>query len=126
MGPGGGVLIGINDLCPINLNHIYNPDYGEIIALDLTISGPGFSFTFCVYYHRPLHRTVDDIIKWYNDFITPNVIIVGDFNLPAIDWATKSLKHDHDINMHTSFLDFVNCNNLNQSVLFPTHKLPQH
>ena len=77
LGRGGGVLIGISDLCPISVNHVEKCPLGEILSLNLSISG--FSFRFSVYYHRPMHTDVNDIINWYNSVLEPNVLIVGDF-----------------------------------------------
>ena len=53
--------------------------------------------------------------------MSPNTVIVGDFNLPYIDWSTQTLKTRDDLCMHQSFLEFYACNDLLQLVNGPTH-----
>ena len=118
-GRGGGVLIGLSNKCPFIVSRINNCCSGEIVALDLSVCG--FSFTLACYYRRPTVKQVDDIIDWYFDQTCPNIIIVGDFNLPEIDWTNNSLKSNRDSHMHNAFLDFIMCNNLVQKVNKPTH-----
>lgn len=116
---GGGVLIGILNSCNIKVNYIDKCEFGEILALGLEISG--FSFIMAVYYHRPVHRNVDDIIRWFNNQTHHDIVIVGDFNLPDIEWKTKSLKTNRDAQLHNNFLNFLIVNNLSQPITFPTH-----
>ena len=118
-GRGGGVLIGLSNRCPFIVSRINTHSSAEIIALDLSVCG--FSFTLACYYRRPTDNQIDDIINWYFDQTCPNIIIVGDFNLPEIDWITNSLKSNRNCSMHRSFLDFIACNNLMQKVTNPTH-----
>lgn len=118
-GPGGGVLIGVNNSSSIQVNSTSRSPLGEILALELNISG--FSFVLAVYYHRPLVKNVDDIIDWYQGLQNPNVLILGDFNLPEIDWSSCQIKQNNNIYMHRSFLDFINSSDLIQHVDFPTH-----
>ena len=73
--------------------------FGEILSLSLSISG--FSFRFCVYYQRPIIKNVDDIINWYRSVIDPFVLIVGDFNLPDVDWHSLSVKKKRVIHICT-------------------------
>ena len=120
-GLGGGVLLAISDLTNIKETNIYSDPVNEIISLDLDYHG--YTFVFACYYRRPSIKNVSDILDWYERQINPNILIVGDFNLPEIDWATKSLKSNRDHTMHETFLDFVDVNNLSQPITFPTHKL---
>ena len=118
-GRGGGVLIGLSNGCPFNVSRINSSCPGEIIALDLSICG--FSFTLACYYRRPIDKQIENIMNWYYNQTCPNIVIVGDFNLPDIDWINCSLKSTRDSTMHTLFLDFLECNNLLQLVNQPTH-----
>lgn len=78
----------------------------------------GINCLLCIYYHRPIYKDVDDIIKCYDIMSHPNTIIDGDFNLPKIDWKTRTLKSSKDFGMHTSF---VETNNLQQPIVILTH-----
>ena len=55
----------------------------EIVSADLDFHG--LTFTVACYYRPPNNKSVDDIISWYEKQTNPNIIILGDFNLPAID-----------------------------------------
>ena len=90
LGPGGGVLIGVSNICPISVLNVQPSDNGELLQLDISVNG--ISFVLCVYYRRPVIRSVDDIIHWYSNIVNPNTIILGDFNLPGINWNDKSVK----------------------------------
>ena len=118
-GRGGGVLIGISDACNIKVIHTYHDRDGEILSLDLDANGYRFSFT--TYYHPPSVRHINDIINWFNESIACNHIIVGDFNLPDIDWDTKKLKNRSNLAIHESFLEFLSTSGLEQIINFPTH-----
>jgi len=49
------------------------------------------------------------------------VLVLGDFNLPDIDWQTLTLNPTTHKTMHQTFIYFVCANNLEQLVNFPTH-----
>lgn len=119
IGRGGGVLIGILDTSNIQVNQISPSDTGELLAIDMSIGG--FSFNFAVYYHRPAINNVDDLINWCTNYSSCNQVIVGDFNLPDIDWKTRQLKKRHNVCMHESFLTFLDTTDMDQLVNFPTH-----
>lgn len=119
IGRGGGVLIGILDTSNIKVNNVFKSNIGEILSLELDVCG--YSFTFAVYYRRPVAGHVDDFIDWYNLQTSCNHIIVGDFNLPEIDWKTKTLKSRHNPTMHESFLDLIETSDLEQLITDVTH-----
>ena len=119
LGPGGGVLIGVLNYCPVSVVNSQPSDNGEILQLNMSVNG--FSFVLCVYYRRPAVRSVEDIIHWYSNIVNPNTIILGDFNLPGIDWNDKVIKPGAtDKLMCETFLDFVNSNDLTTPITFPT------
>ena len=92
---------------------------GELLSVEIDVCG--FSFVYTVYYRRPCLKNVDDFITWYSNHNNPNHFIVGDFNLPDIEWSTHTLKKRVDLHMHESFLNLVDSSDLEQKVLFPTH-----
>ena len=118
-GRGGGVLIGVCDTSNILVNKITPEEKGEILSLDLSIGG--FSFSFTVYYRRPAINSIDDFLTWHRNQTSCNQLIVGDFNLPDIDWSKGQLKRRLNPNMHETFLNFVEASDLEQFVDFPTH-----
>lgn len=120
VGRGGGVLIGVSDSSKIQVNKITPATIGELLSIDANIGS--FSFNIAVYYHRPAIGNVDDLITWCRDYSSCRQIIVGDFNLPDIDWNTKSLKKRIDTKMHSSFLQFLDSVDLEQIIKFPTHR----
>ena len=94
----------------------------ELLCFDLTIANSPYRF-FVVY--RPpgfdsdainyMILLVTSISKYSNDKYTN--IILGDFNLPKVDWSTKcGPKHD----VYAKFLTFVLENSYSQIVHFPT------
>ena len=121
LGPGGGVLIGVSNICPISVLNVQPSDNGELLQLDISVNG--ISFVLCVYYRRPVIRSVDDIIHWYSNIVNPNTIILGDFNLPGINWNDKSVKPNAtDKQMCETFLDFANSNDFATPITFPTYQ----
>lgn len=119
IGRGGGVLIGVSDSSNIQVNKITPALVGEILTIDVNIES--FSFNIAVYYHRPIINNVDDFISWCSDYSSCRQIIVGDFNLPDIDWNTKTLKKRINPSMHNNFLKFLDTTDLEQTVNFPTN-----
>ncbi|KAF6036454.1 hypothetical protein EB796_005239 [Bugula neritina] len=122
LGRGGGVLIGLSNKCPFVVSRINVTHPGEIIALDLSICG--YSFTIACYYRRPCIKQVEDIVNWYYDQTNPNIVMVGDFNLPDIDWNDSNrpvLKTTRETTLHQLFVDFITSNNLSQAINKPTH-----
>ena len=120
IGRGGGVLIGVLDSSNIKLTDVFRSESSEILSLDLDVCG--FSFTFAVYYCRPSTRNIDYFTDWYTQLSTCNHVIVGDFNLPEIDWRTKSLKSRHNPSMHESFLELIESSDLEQLITDATHQ----
>ena len=118
-GRGGGVLIGVLDSCNILVNNISPSSKGELLSVDLIVSG--FPFTFVVYYHRPCVKNIDDFIYWYHNQSSFNHLIVGDFNLPDIDWSDRSLKKHQNTSMHSAFLNLLESSDLDQLITVPTH-----
>ena len=81
-------MIGIAYSTNIKVSEVSKVDDGELLALNMDVSG--FSFMFVVYYHRPSIKHVDDFLRWYCNLMSAKTVIVGDFNLPHIDWSTQT------------------------------------
>jgi len=120
---GGGVCALIRNhlrVVPVNIaNEFLNL---ELLCFDLIIANSRYRF-FVVY--RPpgfdsdainyMSLLVTCISKYSNDKYTN--IILGDFNLPKVDWSTNcGPKHD----VYAKFLTFVLENSYSQIVHFPT------
>ena len=63
--------------------------------------GRNISFTFGVFY-RPPNTSIEPLVDLstyldeFND--SADKVLVGDFNLPNIDWTTNYVVHDTDLN----------------------------
>ena len=119
----GGVLIGVLDSSNIQVNNISPAASGELLAIDFSIGG--FAFNLAVYYHRPAINNIDDFIAWHKTYSSCRQIIVGDKNLPDINWQTGKLKKRLNINMHKTFLNFLNTCKLSsfQHINMVTHSI---
>lgn len=118
-GFGGGVLVGISNSCNISVLSCNKYEHGEIISLELSISG--LSFVLGVYYRRPSLHSISDIVHWYSTTHNPNTLIIGDFNLPGINWSNGSAIMQQYSHLQRSFLEFLSVNDLSQWVSVPTH-----
>ena len=122
---GGGVLI----LVPVKyvvseIGEHYCTEVFESIAISLHTSARPVCLV-CVY--RPpsitSERSFSDMFeKYYNDLhlYTKNLIIVGDFNYPDIDWLSHRVSKQSSA--AESFLNFVLSNGLHQLVTSPTRE----
>ena len=113
---GDGVCVYVSnsttyDICLTYSNSVCELQYSESTnQLLLLFSCPAEAF--------------NDIISRSQAFILsmpsplPNIIILGDFNFPDIDWTNPDLKCPYDIPL----ISLSDCLFLNQQVLEPTHK----
>ena len=116
---GGGVLICI----PISINcftvpdHCFSTEHFDIITV--CILGKEKIFLSCCY-RRPNYSVTNELIEVFKKIcFKNNSIIIGDFNLPSLDWSEYS-----DVTkIPTNYLDFYNTaisNGLYQLVKHPT------
>lgn len=113
---GGGVLLAVHRCVPSRL--IESPPNLEVIAVSLI----NINLIVCVVYVPPNVSlpTFNVILFFLAKIISMGpVIILGDFNLPDIDWLTLSCSSP----LSSVFCDFVFDNNLTQHILEPTHYL---
>ncbi len=111
---GGGVLLAIHNSIPTKL--IASPSKLEVIAVELI----NIKCTVCTVYLPPnvdLY-TFTDTLSFLNQLARGrNILIIGDFNRPDINWSLLSGSSV----MSTLFCDFVFDCNLTQLVSKPTH-----
>jgi hypothetical protein len=78
---------------------------GELLSLHLSCHW--YSFTLACYYQRPITKNIDDPLEWFELLARPNVVVIGDFNLPEINWPSQTLKSNHDPKMHNDLLHLI-------------------
>ena len=121
---GGGVAILIRTdimVKTVNVPSIY--DKLELICTDIAVRGT--MFRIIVYYRPPHYNSHDldylsasiDCISSLMSSCTHNTILLGDFNLPNVDWIHYSAPANQ---FYDKFLKFVNNVGLHQFVLVPT------
>lgn len=99
------MLIGISNSNNISVLSSNRYEHGKIISLVISISGTTFLLGF--YYRKPSLGSIDDMANWlYNIMSQQNIIIIGNFNLPGIDWLNGTV---------------VSRYNLSRYVTVPTH-----
>lgn len=120
---GGGVALLLN--CSTSYSTVKIPDEFsdvEIVCTDVNLHG-----VLCrvIGYYRPPGMTTADIdyalrsVRCLQRLFSTHhpVFLLGDFNLPEVDW---SLYHGPDNIVYNTFLDFINSYGLSQLVLSPT------
>ena len=109
------MLTAINNKIPCQI--IPSPTNLELICVRLLLSNP---ITICVNYASPNSPKVyyDDLFNFLLNFqaASDNLIIIGDFNFPDIDWDTLS---GHSPNSN-QFCDMIFQTNLSQLINEPT------
>ena len=112
----------------INFEQVLVYDYFKPSIL-IKIKNSQCNFTLGVFYRSPNASNEDDnlLIKLLNDISSKNMslnnklIIMGDFNLPGIDWNLERSKHLNDENIENKFLSCIQNNFLIQIVDQFTH-----
>ena len=117
---GGGVMMYIHQDLPITRTESHDSDYCQLL---LCTSDPS-KLIFCLLYRPPnatsasfkacLDRTAD-YINGYDGY---DVCLLGDFNVPNINWDSVSATTSTETS--TTLLDFTSENLLSQYVLQPT------
>ena len=115
---GVGVLIAVKKTILVSNVSTSNPNLPEAITITL----PSVSLTLCCTYISPNCNeiTMSEITSYISNNVmnrSDNTILVGDFNLPDINWDTLSAQSAAS----KSFCDFVFDKNLTQLVNNPTH-----
>ena len=89
----------------------------EVVCIDIKVKGS--IFKIIGYYRPPGFSTADyEYIQMYKMFPTHHtVVIMGDFNMPLVDWDLYS---GPDTPMYSAFLHFINNYGLHKYVNNPT------
>ena len=116
---GGGVLIAVRDCIPPTLRVTHQCE-SELLFIDLLFSHKR-RITLGVFYRPPGGDTkpLEDLricIQELNS--SAELILLGDFNLPDIDWSCNRALHQSDIYVH--LIDIIQDNFLTQLVREPT------
>ena len=118
---GGGVLIAVNKRLNASRLDLDTLDE-EFVAVKIAPK-----VIVCCYYRPHISlRNIDDLSEIINNICTsfPNhlIILVGDMNLPGIDWNALEVKANTQYkDLHRQFLNTLGANNLNQVITKPTH-----
>ena len=113
---GGGVLFAIEHSVPSRV--LSTPDNIEVVTIEIRCPHKIIS----VVYSPPNASDVylNSLINYLKDLLSDveaKVIILGDFNLPDINWLTLSANSD----FANTFCEFVYDNGLSQLISDPTH-----
>lgn len=117
---GGGVLIAVNENLNSSLVEFENSDKTELVFVRIKKCIIG-----C--YYRPQSQKSLTTLKTSLDMInkkfpTDHLILVGDMNIPGIDWHQKCSKpHTQERKLQLEFLNILSEANIHQLILEPTH-----
>ena len=116
---GGGVAILIEQNLPCNFIDSYVSDSFELICIDIKFTSY-ITIRCILVYRTPSCSGINDsiLIDYIERLSSENCIIMGDFNLPEIDWHNSQSKTNRGLEFLTLFHNF----NYNQLVCEPTRK----
>ena len=116
---GGGVLIAVRDYITVSLRSTHPCD-SEILFIDVLLSY-NRRITIGVFYRPPGSdiEPLEDLQTFIQGLdSTADLILVGDFNLPEIEWScNRALQQSHN---HALLIDIIQDNFLTQLVSEPT------
>ena len=116
---GGGVLLGVSNSLKAKVEDVFLESSGELVSFSLIMPNRPKLFIAC-YYRPPSATSFADLDEWL-DMINGDVVIVGDFNAPGIDWKqfpTRSYRSG----LKKELTNILHRNSLSQIVTFPTHE----
>jgi hypothetical protein len=123
-GPRGGVAFIVrNDIQAAKIILPLSYSALELLCADIIFNDNSYRCIICYRppYYEPadlnyLTNSLQCILQQCTEY---NVLLMGDFNLPQVDWIHY---HAPNTNFYNSFLKFVNDNALHQYVLEPTRQ----
>ena len=115
--PHGGVIIAVRQ--SLNPILIHDDASHEILFVDITIDHQKIRLCVCYRPSMIIAETISflNAMKMYSD-VSQHVCIVGDFNIPCIDWTDNTATDS----LGDYLLDFVNELGLHQFVHEPTRE----
>ena len=103
---GGALLLVRNSLSPLLVGSVSFNSF-ESIFVDITV--PGFTYRIGNIYRSPSSSTADlmALLRINTNFMngSQKCIVMGDFNMPTIDWITMTPLLPND--PHEEFLEFM-------------------
>ena len=121
---GGGVLIAIKKNIKHSLIKFSSTD--EIVGITLPPSYPNFKTTVLACIYKKPGSLIDDKLTCFdeieNKFRNANILMMGDFNMPDINWESCSVVNSSQKKCaHQDFLNQLYEFSLTQLVRVPTH-----
>lgn len=114
---GGGVAVLVKE----NISAVLLRQANNLETVSLKLSCWGKSFLLFAVYRAPNSSAqyLCDLCEHIASFTSDNVLLIGDFNLPGIDWENASLFAES--NLHVNYLrNIMLYHNLQQVVKHPT------
>ena len=115
---GGGVLLGVSNSLNAKVENVFLDSSSELVSFSLTMPHQPKLSVAC-YYRPPSAAGFSDLEEWL-DMVSGDVVIVGDFNVPGIDWD-KFPTATYGRGSRKDLTDILRINSLAQIVKFPTH-----
>ena len=115
-GRGGGVLLALKD--SISLRELSTPNDLEVLSAEVTINN--LNFVICLIYRPPNYaEQYDTLLLSYLHSVnnSTDLLIIGDLNLPDVDWNTYSGYST----ISNAYAEVVYDLNLMQLITSPTH-----
>ena len=115
-GRGGGVLLAVKNT--IHTDQLLMPKHLEVLSCNITLDN--FSFYVCLIYRPPNSNEASDaLLVSYLDLLdnSKNLLILGDLNLPDIDWDT----YTGSFGTSSAIADLAYNYNMHQLVSDTTH-----
>ena len=107
--------------CQIELDH----DFSEVMFVKININNND-TLTLGAFYRSPSSSKANDnelftLLDKLKDVIRDKLLLIGDFNMPNINWSNCTTNNDFNANSSANkFITCLNNNYLTQNVLFPT------
>lgn len=128
---GGGVLLALATCLPQE-QVILKESYFPVEVVCVKVGRPKDDnefFIFCLYippkHTREAVAPLDDLLSFMiSNFPGSNLLVVGDFNFPDIDWCNLQVRSGSSQKyLHRNFLNCILSNDLDQIITEPTHQL---
>ncbi|KAL5247556.1 hypothetical protein ACHWQZ_G019436 [Mnemiopsis leidyi] len=122
---GGGVLIAVRSDIDVKFERLSMKRGAEILALEFSVGNK--KYVICTVYRvgtlgEPNHTSIMNSIRsFYNGRNHHKIVVIGDFNLSSINWATDGPEMSNIASIDQLFLDSFHEFGLCQLIRSPTH-----